>query len=77
MAETTTRRIQLSDYTRLYWQHGHVAHLMPGYSASVSSTMCGEGPDSWMLGTGSQDEYDKAARLPTCKRCKAAALVSA
>ena len=57
--------------TRVYLRGGHVAH----YLEAVAVNSCGgESPfspflrDDW-LGTGSQHEYDVAARLPLCPKC--------
>ena len=57
--------------TLVYLRGGHVAH----YLEAVAVNSCGgESPfspflrDDW-LGTGSQHEYDVAARLPLCLRC--------
>lgn len=59
--------------TRLYTPHGHVAHLRsPAHAiASAVPVLCPQmrpWPGDW-LGTGSQAEYDKAARLPACRHC--------
>lgn len=55
--------------TRAYARHGTMAHLLePGDQASAGSVaLCGSHAP-W-LGTGSQDEYEKAAALPLCGRC--------
>lgn len=63
--------------TRAYAPRGKMAHLLPGtpQSGKYASTLCLRYPRpgaSW-LGTGSQDEYDKAAALPLCGKCDAAA----
>ena len=54
--------------TLIYSRHGTVAHVKD--FGGLNNPMC---PlrlfwYEW-LGTGSQDEYDKAASLPLCKRC--------
>jgi hypothetical protein len=58
---------------RRYTYAGRVAHLLPyGYLLPYQQALCGFSPDwpgSW-LGSGSQNEYDEAERLPTCKRCE-------
>ncbi len=63
------------EYTRLYTRHGSVAHLAPPWSAGPwPDTLCPVQPlwcDYWR-GTGSQAEYDHAAELETCSRCRKA-----
>lgn len=58
-------------YTRLYTPSGRVAHLKPEWRA-VPEVLCGLDRytwcDSWR-GTGTQTEYETAARLPLCKLC--------
>jgi hypothetical protein len=61
------------DYTRFYvGPYSRIAHLVPntlniyGYG----HTVCGRAIDRWWLGTGSHIEYEHAASLPTCARCK-------
>jgi hypothetical protein len=67
--------------TRVYTPYGKMAHLLPlgdRATAGYPVALCRRSPalfDSW-LGTGSQGEYEKAAALPLCKRCKTAAGVS-
>lgn len=64
---------------RRYTYGGRVAHLL-GYGIDYGSqpyvaAYCRYRPQwgaAW-LGSGTQDEEDKANRLPTCKRCNAAA----
>ena len=55
--------------TRLYAKHGRTAHLqMPG--DTYADVYCRiDPPPAWWLGTGSQAEYDRAALLPSCRRC--------
>ena len=63
---------------RVYTPRGRMAHLLrPGDqpSAGRAPALCLRYPRpgaSW-LGTGSQDEYDKAAALPLCGKCDAVA----
>jgi len=64
---------------RRYSHAGTVAHLIAfGTDFSLqpyATAYCGWAPDwpgAW-LGSGSQAEEDEANRLPTCKRCNAAA----
>jgi hypothetical protein len=60
-------------FTRLYTRAGKRAHLCPPWSGSpLRDVLCGLEPwedDGW-LGTGSQREYDLAAELETCSRCR-------
>jgi hypothetical protein len=64
------RRLPLADYVRLYAPHGKLAHLSPPWA--WREVLCrpdgSRQPQAW-LGTGSQDEYDRAASLPLCGRC--------
>jgi hypothetical protein len=60
-------------YDRVYSYGGRVAHLRPVSRPMGANyaTACGVFPSLWgaVLGTGNQTEYDRAAALPTCKRC--------
>jgi hypothetical protein len=59
-------------YVRLYTQRGSVAHLSPPWDASPRGVLCRfvpMWPGEW-LGTGSQAEYELAAELETCSRCR-------
>ena len=48
---------------------GRVRHKMAGGCAPWSGwTLCGLGGYQW-FGTGSQDEYERLASLPTCLSC--------
>lgn len=63
--------------TFVYGKTAKFTHILgPDKSANeASSAPCGAGvmnSFTW-FGTGSQDEYDKAASLPMCKRCLVAA----
>jgi hypothetical protein len=63
-----------SEYTRLYTRHGLVAHLSPpggalGVMHGVLCSVLPKWPDDW-LGTGSQKEYELAADMDTCQRCR-------
>jgi hypothetical protein len=74
--ETTCRLVEgggtPADYTRYYvGRYSRIAHLAPN-GANVygeHATSCGKWVDRFWLGTGSQDEYDRAAHLSTCDRC--------
>lgn len=59
------------EYARLYTRYGTVAHLSPPWG-SKDETLCPvrpRWPGDW-LGTGSQAEYELAAELETCSRCR-------
>jgi hypothetical protein len=66
------------EHTRVYAPRGRIAHLLrPGGQPAAGRplALCLLYPrlhTSW-LGTGSQEEYDKAASLPLCGKCAAAA----
>jgi len=64
----------VSDYERRYAPTGKVAHLLRPhyYGDHVSTVLCGlwAWHASWWRGTGSQDEYERAAALPVCKNCE-------
>jgi hypothetical protein len=62
---------KLEDCIRSYSSRGSVAHLVLGQTILGSSALCGQvGPIGDWLGTGDQNEYDKAAALMTCRRCR-------
>jgi hypothetical protein len=56
-------------YMLRYVPKGTRAHLLPN-GMSNSKAVCGLYPwtTGWW-GTGSQEEYDRAANLPLCQRC--------
>jgi hypothetical protein len=61
------------DYTRVYTDGGATAHLLDELLSpnQPNSALCGRSPSSpglW-LGTGSQDEYERAADLRLCVFC--------
>lgn len=65
-----------SDCTRVYLARGHTAHLLdPTVSTAwmeLARALCGKRPHhrvEWR-GTGSQDEYDRAASLALCTGCE-------
>lgn len=73
MAELTAEQRlakKLAGYEWRYTSRGRVVHAIRRSSEVIGR--CGMGP-GWLssewLGTGSQDEYDRAAELPKCKRC--------
>lgn len=57
-------------YAYRYMAGGSVAHALG--RASDAAAVCGMGP--WLSrhwrGTGSQEEYERAAALPLCRRCE-------
>lgn len=60
--------------TRVYTRTGTRAHLMsPVQTIRNGSVLCNRIHPEWFTewhGTGSQDEIDRAASLPTCMRCE-------
>lgn len=59
----------------VYLLHGEVTHVKPFIEDSMTTAyptvLCGRSPqlfDAWR-GTGSQDEIDRARRMPLCTRC--------
>jgi hypothetical protein len=56
-------------YTRLYARRGSVAHLSPPWG-HPGYVLCGFEPQGDWRGTGSQDEYELAAELAACSRCR-------
>lgn len=53
---------------RIYAPRGSVAHLRANEAATI--TACGlYRPEGWW-GTGTQDEYEEAARRPLCRLCR-------
>lgn len=63
------------DYTRVYTEGGTVAHLLDGLLSpnQPNSALCGRSP-AWpglWLGTGTQDEAERALDLRTCEPCLA------
>lgn len=53
----------------LYLKNGTVAHAHSTFTGTRFVAECGAGAWAFWYGTGSQDEYEKAAALPKCKRC--------
>jgi hypothetical protein len=55
----------------LIYQPGEArhSHWTAPWSEGHNHTICGRYREGGFLGTGSQDEYDKAARLPLCGDC--------
>lgn len=61
-------------YERRYTPRGKVAHLIfdTDMAHDIPHAVCGWwGQKSYWLGTGNQDEYDKASAMIVCKRCQA------
>lgn len=55
------------------YRHGTVAHIVrPNVlDHAVLVSLCGiAAREHWWYGTGSQGEYERAASLPLCKRCR-------
>jgi hypothetical protein len=69
-----TRRPYADQCTRVYTRTGKTAHLMsPVQSIRNGSVLCSRVTPEWFTewhGTGSQNEIDRAASLPLCKRCE-------
>ena len=63
-------RLKLTDYRRLYTRRGSRAHLSGPYATTGAMCDLSRDRDEEWLGTGSQAEYDRAAKLPLCRRCK-------
>jgi hypothetical protein len=60
------------EYTRVYTDGGTVAHLLDDLLSpnEPNSALCGRSPwPGLWLGTGSQDEYERALDLLTCAPC--------
>jgi hypothetical protein len=62
--------------TRVYLRSGRVAHLLDessspnvGTDEALCGIWAGFGSAVW-LGTGTQDEHERAAELPLCSRCE-------
>ena len=55
-----------ADTTRVYTPEGKFAHL----TTQGTVTLCGLWYPEGLWGTGSQEEYEKAAALPVCKPCR-------
>jgi hypothetical protein len=63
-------------FTRVYRAGGRVAHLRPEDLQYPAAPVCQDpryDRDGEWLGTGTQEEYERAASLPLCQRCAAAA----
>jgi protein-tyrosine phosphatase len=65
------RRSREAECTRVCTRRGRVAHLLPPTSpVAHGSVLCPvEAPWEGWLGTGSQQECDRAAALPLCTNC--------
>lgn len=63
--------ISENDCTRLYLPRSRVAHLATPDSGhyALCRRVAPRWPEEW-LGTGSQAEYEKAAKMRTCTRCR-------
>jgi hypothetical protein len=60
-----------ADYERRYFRTGGVAHLVP-IGSEISLCNRWSGWEHRWLGTGSQDEIDRARELTMCRRCEQA-----
>lgn len=59
-----------ADVDRMYTPSGAMAHLVRRSLYGSRVAACGLYPwPSEFLGTGTQAEYERAERLPLCKRC--------
>ncbi len=69
LAALRAARERAGEYGRLYTRRGSRAHLVPPWARGkdVLCSVLPSRPGEW-LGTGSQDEYDLAGELETCKR---------
>jgi len=57
-------------WTRVYRRTGRTAHIRELiYAAHEHAPAAWGSRDEGWLGTGSQEEYDKAETLPSCARC--------
>ena len=60
----------MTELTRVYAQYGRMAHLVyPEHPAQFGQALCRRFPRTAWLGTGSQEEYERAARMRLCPRC--------
>jgi hypothetical protein len=63
------------NYTRVYTDGGTVGHLLDELLSpndGNSGALCGRSPwPGLWLGTGSQEEHERAADLTTCSSCDA------
>lgn len=56
-------------FTLVYRPRGRYVHLENNMSCPVVLRFCEEGHEAW-LGTGTQEEYEIAARGELCPHCK-------
>lgn len=63
-------RLPEADYDRVYLPYGKLAHLKAPYNTMSAVCLRMPGCRGEWLGTGSQDEHDRAASLPLCRRCQ-------
>ena len=59
-----------SEYERVYTLWGRVAHLMLLGSEGAVLCQTYTQPRSWWFGIGDQNEIDRAARMPLCRKCE-------
>lgn len=60
---------------RVYLSNGaKVVHLIPAWASpsSMEPALCGQNPAHWngWMGTGTQDEHEKAAAMAICLNCE-------
>lgn len=64
----------MSDHTLVYTEAGTVAHYLDGLLSpnEPNSALCGRSPwPGLWLGTGSQEEHERALDLQLCAPCQA------
>lgn len=64
----------MAEYTRVYTDGGTVVHLLDELLSpnEPNSALCGRSPwPGLWLGTGSQDEHERALDLRLCAPCEA------
>lgn len=64
----------MTDHTRVYTEGGTVVHLLDELLSpnQPNSALCGRSPwPGLWLGTGSQDEHERALDLHLCPPCEA------
>lgn len=59
----------MDDYAWLYLARGKVTHAHAVSRQLKITAECGVSTWTHWYGTGRQDEYDKAERLPKCEQC--------
>lgn len=63
--------IKEGEYSLVYRFAGRMAHVIITSLNYNASALCGmEAAIGGWYGTGNQDEYDKAQKLPLCSKCE-------